>query len=204
MPILIDTIRIHGFRLFRNVEISLSRFTLLVGMNNAGKTSLLRALQIAFNGTRFMTEDDFAIGTEEKKMVIDMRIIPVDDKGERVQTFNEQWVDKFGSAIFQDIHEQGFFAFRTEIILDPITNDIEPERFVLNQWREWDNTKGWTTNNIAGNKVGRTLLKPLHLYFKEAQRDIQDDLRSRSSDVGRLLANLKFDETHAREKLSGI
>lgn len=150
MPVLIDTVRISNFRLFRNVEISLSRFTLLVGMNNAGKTSLLRALQIAFNGTRSMTEDDFAIGTEEKKIVIDMRIIPVDDESKRVQTFNDQWVDKLGDAISQDADGKGFFAFRTEIILDPITNDIESERFVLNQWREWDNTKGWTTNNIVG------------------------------------------------------
>lgn len=42
-------------------------------------------------------------------------------------------------------------------------------------------------------------MKPFPLYFKEAQRDIQEELRSRSSDVGRLLANLKFDKTKQEE-----
>ncbi len=196
MPILIDTVRIHNFRLFRNVEISLSRFTLLVGMNNAGKTSLLRALQIAFNGTRFMTEDDFAIGTEEKKIVIDVRIIPVDDKGERVKNFDDQWLENFGDGISKETDEEEFVPMRTEITLNPITNAIELERSVLNQWQKWDDTDAWSKSAV--NK-SRLQLKPFHFYFKEAQRDIQEDLRSRSSDVGRLLANLQFDETKQQE-----
>jgi putative ATP-dependent endonuclease of OLD family len=196
MSILIDTVRISNFRLFRNVEISLSRFTLLVGMNNAGKTSLLRALQIVFNGTRSMTEDDFAIGTEGKKIVIDMRIIPVDDESKRVKQFNEQWLDNFGKAISQEADDKDFVAFRTEITLNQITNTIEIERSVLSQWQEWNDTDAWSKSAV---NESRLQLKPFHFHFKEAQRDIQEDLRSRTSDVGRLLANLKFDETKQGE-----
>ena len=44
MGILIDSIRIKNFRALRNVEVSLKPVTLLVGTNNAGKTTFLRAL----------------------------------------------------------------------------------------------------------------------------------------------------------------
>jgi putative ATP-dependent endonuclease of OLD family len=43
--ILIDIIRINGFRGLDNLELSLQDTTVLTGANNAGKTSVLKALQ---------------------------------------------------------------------------------------------------------------------------------------------------------------
>ena len=58
--ILIDTVRIYGFRSLRDVTVSLGRFTLLTGMNNAGKTSFLRALNLALGvDRRSVDADDF-------------------------------------------------------------------------------------------------------------------------------------------------
>jgi len=47
MNILINTIRITGFRGIKNLEGSLPRITVLIGPNNSGKTSLIKALQLA-------------------------------------------------------------------------------------------------------------------------------------------------------------
>ena len=44
MNILIDKIRIKNFRALRNIEVTLKPITLLVGANNAGKTTFLKAL----------------------------------------------------------------------------------------------------------------------------------------------------------------
>lgn len=47
MTIQIDLIRVTGFRGISNIEISFPRITVLIGANNAGKTSLIKALQLA-------------------------------------------------------------------------------------------------------------------------------------------------------------
>ena len=60
MSILIDTIRISGFRGIKNLEMSLSRITGLIGTNNSGKTSLLKALHLALGDySRQLSEEDF-------------------------------------------------------------------------------------------------------------------------------------------------
>lgn len=80
MNILIDTIRIAGFRGIKNLEMSLPRVTLLIGMNNSGKTSVLKALQLALGDySRYLSEEDFYIGNDDKRaseIVVDVRIVP--------------------------------------------------------------------------------------------------------------------------------
>ena len=44
MNILINTIRVSGFRSLENIEMDFEPITVLTGMNNSGKTSLLKAL----------------------------------------------------------------------------------------------------------------------------------------------------------------
>ena len=48
MNILIDTIRVAGFRGIKNLEVSLPRITVLIGTNNSGKTSLIKAFRLFF------------------------------------------------------------------------------------------------------------------------------------------------------------
>ena len=58
--ILIDTIRISGFRGIKDIEISLFRVTLLIGINNSEKTSVLKAMQLALGDYhRFISDEDF-------------------------------------------------------------------------------------------------------------------------------------------------
>ena len=60
MTILIDTVRIANFRGIKEVEVNLSPTTLLVGANNAGKTSFLKALHLALGAdSRTLPKEDF-------------------------------------------------------------------------------------------------------------------------------------------------
>jgi len=45
----IENVEIHNFRALRNVKVSLTRLTVLIGPNNSGKTSFLRALDFLGN-----------------------------------------------------------------------------------------------------------------------------------------------------------
>ena len=47
MGILLDKVRITNFRAIKNLEVSLSKLIMLVGANNSGKTSFLKALNLA-------------------------------------------------------------------------------------------------------------------------------------------------------------
>ncbi|HEY0094654.1 MAG TPA: AAA family ATPase, partial [Archangium sp.] len=49
---MMTTLRIHNFRCFRRLTVEgLTRVSLLVGANNAGKTSVLEAAELALGGT---------------------------------------------------------------------------------------------------------------------------------------------------------
>ena len=59
MTILVDKIRISGFRGIRNIEIDLPRIAVLIGLNNAGKTSVVKAFQLALGDySRYLSEED--------------------------------------------------------------------------------------------------------------------------------------------------
>ena len=62
MQILVETIRVAGFRGLKNIEITLQKVCLLIGLNNAGKTSLIKSLQLALGDYgRYLSDEDFHI-----------------------------------------------------------------------------------------------------------------------------------------------
>ena len=61
MGILIDKLRISGFRGLNDFEINLSKTTVLTGTNNVGKTTILKALQLALGSRSFLTVDDLYV-----------------------------------------------------------------------------------------------------------------------------------------------
>jgi len=94
MDILIKTVRIAGFRGLQNIEVELEETTVLTGMNNSGKTSFLKALQIALGNRQFLSPDDFYIGkhqSQNNKIIIDALIVPKDQNGKLSEAFSEKW-----------------------------------------------------------------------------------------------------------------
>ena len=80
MNILIDKIRVKNFRALKNIEISLKTITILVGANNSGKTTMLRALNSVLGMSRNqINQDDLFIDNKgnqpSKEITIDIRII---------------------------------------------------------------------------------------------------------------------------------
>ncbi|HDD9607547.1 TPA: DUF2813 domain-containing protein, partial [Escherichia coli] len=94
MNILIDKVRISGFRGISNIEITLPRVTVLLGQNNAGKTSVIKAMQLAMGDySRYLSDEDFHIGEDEKRqeaITVDLRFIAVDGET-RIKEFSENW-----------------------------------------------------------------------------------------------------------------
>ena len=206
MGILIDRLRIAGFRGIDDIEIELSNTTLLIGINNSGKTTVIKAMQLAVGDySRYLYEEDFHIdsgGTSTEEIVVDVRIVPTTSTKKREVKFNDQWTREFGESIRADSNNQNFIAIRTVGKRDRINGNFIVERFHLDQWRDFETWKSEPTHK-SGQLRGR--FDSLRHVLINAQRDIHQDLKEKSSFVGRLLSDIKYEaaDEKALEDLIG-
>lgn len=204
MSILIDSIRVAGFRGIKNLEVSLPRITVLIGPNNAGKTSLINALQLSLGDySRYLSEEDFYIAPDEKRVseiIVDVRIVPADANGGRVANFEIEWQTEFGDKIQSEANGNQFVAVRTRSEQNITKGGFDTNRTILETWPPFEN---WATIKVKGTKLG-SRLQSLPLISMEAQRDIHQDLRDRSSFIGKILASVEYDKNDILELESQI
>ncbi|HLC16010.1 MAG TPA: AAA family ATPase, partial [Thermodesulfovibrionia bacterium] len=201
MHILIDKVRILNYRSIKKCSVDLTQVTVLIGANNSGKTSLLRALNLALGvGVKRVSKEDFYIGTEgnnneETEIIVDVRLIPVDTSGQRLNEFDQAWRERqFGELINIDEHDKEYFAFRTKIKYDLLKGDYLIKKYKVKDWKDepdWENQKH--EEDLKQSFDG------FPLFFIDAQRDIIQDLRDRSSYFGRLINKIKIDERLIKE-----
>jgi putative ATP-dependent endonuclease of the OLD family len=202
MGILIEKVRVKNFRSLKSVEVTLTPLTLLVGSNNSGKTSFLKALNLALGiEKRNVTLDDLFIdgnsnriqGNDSNKITIDVKIIPVNEKFEIVPEFNENWSSEFTESSTDLIGNQQVLMFRTQYTLSSNGSDVKAEKFVIRG--------NWDAPNInPQTDILTASFEKLPLYFIDAQRDIIDDLRNRTSYFGRLSTQIGY-ESEALKKI---
>jgi putative ATP-dependent endonuclease of OLD family len=201
MNILIDKIRIKNFRALQDVEIELKPITVLVGANNAGKTTLLRALNSVLGVSRpLLNKDDLFIDqsgvSPESTIVIDLHIIPVARDGKRQNQFDTPWTSALGGSDFiqQDAQGREFFAFRSSFQFE---KEDTPSLVDYDLITDWD-------AQIVGMKLTRMrqIRESLKMYFIDAQRDLHQDAGLRTSFFGRMVAQLEHG--YSKEALDEI
>ena len=164
--IAIDRIRIEGFRSIQKLEMPLDRTTLLIGPNNCGKTSVLKALQLALTDEYEVTEHDFhryADGTIATDIVVDLRLIPVDETGKRLPHFTPPWEAVLAPHIQLSRRSKDYFAFRTHLTWDSTQRQITRRRQYFTDWHQ--------------TLLGATIDAPLP-YLKMCFLEADDDLHS--------------------------
>ena len=194
MSILIDSIRVSGFRGIKDVEVSLPRITVLIGPNNSGKTSLIKAFQLALGDySRYLSEEDFFIAPDDKRaseIIVDIRVVPTDNQEKRVQNFDEAWQTDFGDKIQSEANGNQFLAIRTISSPNATKGGFDTNRTTLESWPPFT---GWTKAKIKQTKFsGR--FESLPFISMEAQRDIHQDLRDKSSFIGKILSSVEYDK----------
>lgn len=199
MDILIDSLRISGFRGISNLELNLSMSTILIGTNNSGKTSILKALQLAMGDYgRFITGEDFHISKDEtisESIIVDYRIVPTQltpDEGRAPRAqFNDEWLEEFGDKIQATPDGNQFLGVRTVCEKDDIKGGYSVSRYALSRWPEF--TKWTEEKTNAKNKI-TSRFEALPFVPIEAQRDIHSELKEKKSIVGKVLSSIKFDK----------
>jgi putative ATP-dependent endonuclease of OLD family len=172
------------------VNVELDLLTVLIGQNNAGKTSFLNALFSAIGaGQRIISADDvFLQNTEvsapkDRTIAIDILIRPTDAQGKIVDAFPQgsAWLELWGLGVVQDEDERDLAAIRTQFKWNTIKGEYVLERRFLKDWQKdgskWADSK--PVEKVAA--VSSQQIEPLAVYLLDAKRDIADDLRTRSS-----------------------
>ena len=194
MSILINTIRINGFRGLQNTEVDLGLITVLTGMNNTGKTTFLKALQIALGNRMFISQDDFCIsGTGvASKIIIDIRIVPIDENKNVSNVFEDDWEILFTTErIKTDGDGNSFVPLRTIVTFDAIKNTYKTKQYILQDWPLFNNNgESWVSSNNGTEKAFS--LEEMPFFYMDAQRDIIEDMKLRTSYLGRMLSKIEY------------
>ncbi len=188
-------LRISNFRSFRNVSVRLGDLTLLVGANNAGKTNLLDAMNLALGtGRRVVGVDDIhsAVGEpslpKDRKAVIDVLIKPIGTDGAVLDSFPDgsYWTSLWGTGIAQDSAVHDFVGIRTTLMWDPVRGEYAPSRKFLKDWKPFAH---WLSTE-EGHAIASAQIEPIAVSYIDAQRDLENDLRTRGSFWRRLTDDL--------------
>lgn len=192
--VLVDILRIAGFRGIQNLEITFAPMTVLIGVNNSGKTTVLKALGLALGDYgRYITDEDFFIGDDEKKateIMVDVRIVPATPDGQRANVFDTNWQTEFGDKIKAEANGDQYVAVRTRVSPNEIKGGFQINRATMEKWPD---TTAWLTEKIKLTKL-MSKFESLPFFSIDAQRDIHQELRDKSSFIGKVLAGVDYDE----------
>ncbi|WP_460068094.1 ATP-dependent nuclease [Pseudomonas sp. S1_A06] len=194
MDIQVDTIRISGFRGLQNIEVLLPKVAVLIGTNNSGKTSIIKAFQLALGDySRYVADEDLFIARDQTRanfILVDVRVIAIDKEGDRIQKFSNEWIEHLGDNIQSEADGKQFLAIRTRSSPNAIKGGFETLRSTLDRWPSLAN---WTTEKVRESKLGNKKFN-IPLIPIDAQRDIHLELRDKSSFIGKVLSNINYDD----------
>ncbi len=195
MGILIKTIRVSGLRGLKNIEVNLEPVTVLTGINNTGKTSFLKAMQIALGNRQFITQDDFYVSGNNSvdRIIVDIKIVPVGEKGQICNDFDENWEVLFTEErITIDTEGKSFIPLRTVLTYDKIKATYKSKQYILPDWPPLvnDEHKCWYQTGNGSEKVFH--YDEVNFFYLDAQRDILDDMKVRNSYLGKMISKIEY------------
>ncbi len=207
----VTDVRVSNFRALKNVEVPLGDLTILLGANNAGKTSFLDALYAAIGaGRKLLGQDDVrleegeALPPKERVATVDIRVSPLERNGGVAANFpaGSFWTNLWGTGIKQEM-DGGFDEFvgiRTTLAWSDSRGDYVVERRFLKEWRGFGD---WLTTPVDENsRVNAAQVEPLAMHYIDAKRDLEDDIRKQGSFWRRMTEDLGLSdaEVEAFEK----
>ncbi len=199
--IAITTARIHNFRSLANIEVGLSDLTVLIGANNAGKTSFLDALFAAVgSGRKSLGPDDVRLAPGEatapktREVLIDIKLRPIGDDGKLADKYpsGSFWTGLWGTpGIATDDDFNEFTPIRTTLKWSDMKGEYIVERKFLKEWKPFAD---WTTATTHDRPLGAAQMEPLALHYMDAKRDLDEDLRRPGSFWRRLTDDLGLND----------
>jgi putative ATP-dependent endonuclease of the OLD family len=198
----ITDIRVSNFRSLHNVEVKLDELTVLIGANNAGKTSLLDALYLAIgSGRKSLGAEDIRLASDEtapprtRRVIIDLRMKLHDVNGKPLDSFpsGSFWTSLWGTGIAQDPLDDfnEFVAIRTTLTWNASKAEYSLKREFLKEWRSLGDWLDASTDKA----LTLEMIEPVALHYIDAKRDLDDDLKRQGSFWRRMIDDLGLSDS---------
>lgn len=191
----IKHIRIENFRSIKRAEVELSRTTVLIGPNNAGKSAVLEAIRIALTrrwgqrGTGFTEYDVHLCDTRVDPKVGDPVVIEVELQEDEPGEWPEDLVNEL-----EDITQTDPFSGRSSILMRVSCSWDAGEESYVPRW-EFLNVE---RKPLAGRGARAINLQEffqfLPVFYLEALRDASSEFTAKSQFWGRLLKTVQIPE----------
>jgi len=191
--ILIKTVRINGFRGLKNIEVNLEPTTVLTGMNNSGKTSFLKALQVVFGNRQFLSHDDFYIEDNDSVSLITIDVLIVPLNKDNSKNFSEDWEILLTTDRIKTTAEGDFVPLRVVVKYDEIRNSPTVKQYILEDWVDFefgDPKRYWYELDNGNENSFR--FEEIPFFYMDAQRDILEDIKLKSSYIGKMLSKIEY------------
>jgi len=202
--ILVKTVRVKGFRGLKNIEVELQKTTVLTGMNNVGKTSFLKALQLSLGNRQFLSQDDFYINGNSvyNEIIIDILIVPIDEEGKQSKEFSEEWLELFTESKMRFYNNDfACVPLRTVVLSDSLANTIKTKQYILETWVDFmfgeEPKKNWYELDYKNNISFK--FDEIPFFYMDAKRDILEDIKLKSSYIGKMLSNIEYSEDDIKD-----
>ena len=194
--VFVESLSLKNFRGIDELKVDFQPgLTLLVGRNNAGKSRILRAIDVAFGGAQ-ARRDDLTIGSNEIAE-IDIVIAPIDLDSTNSEQFNPEVSRRLGDGIsFLSVEPQRErFAWRTTIRPANERDGARTESRVMVYGSE---DEGWSLN-VTARRLSREQRSLFHVEFIDTQRDIDTELRRPGSAIRQILNDLGVSDAERLE-----
>jgi len=187
MAIMVKQVRIKDFRSLASVDVTLGMTNVLIGQNNSGKSNFLKAIDVALNGNRSISEQDIFVKegerlTSDKSAIIDVLIVPTNENNKQDKHFSVFWTGVFTDKwITIDETNGDFVGIRTIISFDIKRNDYSHTRKPIKEWN------ASIDEAVIGRKqqFGMDIVEYINSFFMDAHRDASDDVKNKKSYFGR-------------------
>jgi len=171
----LSKLQIEGFRSLAKIEIPLYNYTILIGRNNSGKSAVLLALKLLFEGTRDLADSDFYISETKRadQIVIEAELEGVN---EYLPLCDQRHRPKVSGCVYQG----GKLKIRRTASRSPL------EVGKLELWQPEENAWGLPTG--IENALKQILPE---IIFIEAFKDPNEEAQAKSSaTLGKLLKQI--------------
>ncbi|WP_421680862.1 ATP-dependent nuclease [Stenotrophomonas bentonitica] len=184
----ITRVRIKNFRSIADLDLPLSRSTVLIGPNNAGKTAILEALRISLTrrwgqrGTGF-NEYDIRLDSDGADPKLSQ---PIEIEVELTEQALEEWGEDIHNELSDIINTDpetgcGTIIMRTTCAWDAVQESYVPEWKFLNSSRNPFRGAGARSINMT------RFFEYIPVFYLDALRDAKDEFSAKSQFWGRIL-----------------
>lgn len=202
--VFVERVTIRNFKGIGELEIKLQPgSSLLVGRNNAGKSRILRALQIAVGGAE-VERDDLTVGSMDSAEIDVViaphparghgRVVPfsgdADDSEPQEELFEPALQQIFGAdpAFVSLSLERQRFAYRTTIVSTGERAGARSQSLLM----AYDPQEGgW---HATSHPLRRDVRNLLYAELVGTRRDLSEELRRRGTAVRRILNDLQVED----------